>query len=208
MWFQHSICVLRTHRHVWFHGHVFIATSMVRFRSRCPRASSEKSRGKPGHPALLPLIVSFAISYNTVQHTAQRMCDAVLDNCRARCTYEQLQYLLVVFCTGGPRTRNITSYFIWYGHCWAASATVSDVSSDPYQMLLAYPRTHYLIVPLPVPVERLLHKQHYHMHGAQIRVAVEAVHLMVCASNATLKTALGMRVFPVSQMQMLLPACA
>ena len=37
-------------------------------------------------------------------------------------TYEQPQCLLVVFCTGGPRTRNIRTYFIWYGHCRAAPA--------------------------------------------------------------------------------------
>ena len=76
--------------------------------------------------------------------------------------------------------------------------TVSDVSSDPYQILLVYPHTHNLIVPLSLPVERLLHQQHYHMQGARIRIAAEAAHLMVCASIATLKTALSMRVLPYS----------
>ena len=142
MWFQHSICVLRTHRHVWFHGHVFIATSMFRFRSRCPRASSEKSLGKPGHPALLPLIVSFAISYNTVQHTAQRMCDAVLDNCRARCTYDNCSTCLLYFVPVGRGRATLDQILLGMGTVGLLWHTVSDVSSDPYQVSLTYPHTH------------------------------------------------------------------
>ena len=74
--------------------------------------------------------------------------------------------------------------------------TVSDVSSDPYQILYVYQHTHNLIVSLSLPVARLLHQQQYHMHGARIRVAVDAAHVMLRAGIAAMTTALNMCVFP------------
>ena len=70
------------------------------------------------------------------RHTSQccqfhaTQCSTVCKECGMHCStiiehdahMRNVSACLLVFCTGGPRTRNIRTYFIWYGHCRAASA--------------------------------------------------------------------------------------
>ena len=99
------------------------------------------------------LIHLHATQCSTVSH--ERFMQS-FDTYRARCPYEQLTCLLAVFCTGGPRTRTFITYIIWYGHCRLHRPTVSDVSSDPYQILYIYQHTHIFIVTVSLPVDGLL----------------------------------------------------